>query len=421
MSHDHSLDARKMGPNIHNVIKSGVEMFPVRNLKIGARTVSMLQSQMISPDVVALQHKTNSDHRIATVGGLSSGTWLAGGYDQFQINSSRTMLKRVFIKMTISNASGGNVVYLPVQLFQDISIFVNNESTLVQQIQGFDLWVSQNLHRNTENMSMLAAAENTTAAWAAAALLATGGTRTLYFEVPGFWRAGGFYLGHISKIIIRLNYYAAATYAIVSGTAAGNSISGLELITKTQDLSVEEAVELENKVPASGLAFRFLNSVYHRDNITLAASTSYDIRLTGIRGLAINMFVAGRASIASASSGAITPTDVLFSYMLCGEDGRSLTNGHYKEVSFQRYIDAAQNYDSAFLATVPVYVEEWAGSDEAFFSSGGKSLGYQPLNNNILKIVTSSTASGSYTLDIWAHVLGTLLVFPSKNVEVIRS
>src|SRR3989338_5530238 len=129
MSHDHSIEARNMGPSIHNVIKPGIEMFPIRNRKIGGKSIAVLESQMIAPDVLALQHKTHFNSKIPPQNGISSGTWLAGNYEQHQIPSSRSLLKRVFVKYQITNASGTNVVYLPVQLFAKISIFVNNDST----------------------------------------------------------------------------------------------------------------------------------------------------------------------------------------------------------------------------------------------------------------------------------------------------
>ena len=142
--------------------------------------------------------------------------------------------------------------------------------------------------------------------------------------------------------------------------------------------------------------------------ITLAASSSYDIVLTGVRGLASCMFFTLRSAALTASN-CITYT-AIDTYDIVDGSGNSLLGSTQKNSS-EQLLEYATCFDNKFRKLINFNFVPFS-SDPVSDYTQGTCAGYQVFTGfERLQFRTpSGLSSGSYLLDIIAFVQDDLVI-----------
>lgn len=204
----------------------------------------------------------------------------------FRFENNIDRISSVYLRVLLSNTSGANFVCgIPETWISNIEIYANNGSKLLyQSVNNLETYLINNFFTGREEH------ENTTALRATNANYATGVITVLnnesrYFYVSisqQFWRSL-----HLSpycldgNILIRLKFGTSGSI-IQSGTC--NSPEALLVISGYNEPEHTKKYKLSQSLVPKLLSY--YSPQRHREQLNLAASQKYQIRLSGIRGYA---------------------------------------------------------------------------------------------------------------------------------------
>lgn len=247
---ENSVKARQ-GQNknsIHVVRNPAVDLFPTELLRIAGRNIQILESQMIAPGLANVHHKHMSHDAVTPDASLNSGSFEVNGqYDQHEVKTRgmREILESLYYKISLTNSNtGGNTRILPVEMWGRIEIFINGYSNLIQEIRPWDQFIQNMIGLTDEQEARIALVNNRAVAspptFASGANIGISSTVIRYLEIPGLWQYGDWYLNWCHSITLRWRYEGASRVLVTDGTGGQVSVSALEVLMRTREISPEE-------------------------------------------------------------------------------------------------------------------------------------------------------------------------------------
>lgn len=329
----------------------------------------------------------------------------------FRIENPVDRIGAAYLRIDWANTSGANFVHSgPTEMWlQQIQIYANNGSTLLYQtidpVANFlinSCLMSRNEHENT------AALRGTSNAYATGVITnATGTSGSYYISLcPNFWRSTRLRPFTIDgNLLVRVKFQDPASL-ISSGTwtttACYLELSGyMESETQTRlELSRAEKPKI----------FSYYAPQYHLETLTLAASTQYIVRMSGINGWVNQLFFVLRP-IANA-----TDPNNQFSFVrpdnfdILDPQSKSLT-GFKVQTTNDMVILYSHLYDNLFINNTNACVYSFSQTPVGDVASGSWNGGFKMDGYHILQFTTGATlVGGSYQILIYGMANESIII-----------
>lgn len=334
----------------------------------------------------------------------SPSNWVNGAVVDFRIEKGAAdVIDFMVIRVKLTNGTGAGVVLAPVQLqIQRVDFLLQNGSTLIHSIQGHELY-EQNAFLPRNEFENICASMYLTENYASAATSIADGTST-FLNIPLWspWLACRLHpSGLDGNIMIRVYTQPIAQTTVSGGALTCNEVV-LQLHSRDQPQSLQNEQNrfyADKTVPT---VLSFLNIQRMPVSMPLAASTKYDITLTGIKGIASCMFFTIRPAVITASN-CITYT-AIDTYDLLDASGNSLLGSTPKGLYEQIY-EYATCFNNKFRKLINFNFIPFSQDPVADFTTGSNN-GYQPMTGfeRLTFTTPAGLSSASYSIDIVAYV-----------------
>ncbi len=332
-----------------------------------------------------------------------SSNVLAGSTLDFRIENNIDRVTSCLLRVDWSNTSGSNIVHSgPTNMWvQQVQIFAENGSTLIYQtLDPVENWILESVLMSRQEHEVTATLRGTTAAYSTAAITdATATSGSYYYSLcPNFWRSL-----HIrpytidGNFLIRVKFQDTAN-VITSGTWT-TTASYLEFTGYMENEAQKKVMIQRAEKPKY---FSYYAPQRHVETLTLAASTQYQVRLSGLNGYANQLFFALRP-IASASSPALQFTFVRpDTFDILNASAQSLT-GFKNQSASDMIILYSHMYDNVFINNTNACVYSFSQSPTTDCATGTWNGGVHLQGYHILQFTTGSgLAGGSYQVLVYA-------------------
>ena len=345
----------------------------------------------------------NRDYQTVNPSTTIAAALLNGGQCEFRIESGiADVIDYCMIKLQVSNATGGAVVLAPAQmLINSIQVWAQNGSNLLNTVYGHELYLGNAFLPRNEYENFCDGLGLTTAYASAATSIANGSTATLYIPIfQPFMPSKLHPAGLQGNLLVRVLFNTTAL-THVSGSLLDVSNCVLNLRSRDQPNALQSEQENFYTGPIP-LSLCFQNIQRQSVVMTLAASSTYSITLSGINGIVSTLFWTIRPAAITASN-CITyyaPQD----FDIQTSDGSSLI-GFTRRTGTEALWDYAECFDNLFRKNVNFNCVPFS-NDPVNDYANGSNYGYMPFTSfEKLSFTTASTLVGaSYTIDIIAFV-----------------
>ena len=340
---------------------------------------------------------------------------LNGGTLDFRIEKGvADVIDFAVIKHSFTNSSGAAVVLAPAQmLIQRVEYWLQNGSTLIGTVYGHELYL-QNAYLPRNEFENICVPLGLTESYASAATSVADGTSfTLYIPLWSPWMATRIHpSGLEGNILIRV-FYQSTALTTVSGGALTCTGCTLQLSSRDQPQALQNEQEKFYRDLRVPTCLSFLNIQRMQQVMSLTASSTYDIVLSGISGVASCMFFTIRPAAITASN-CITYT-AIDNYDLLDSSGSSLIGYTRKGLNEQLY-EYSTCFDNKFRKLINFNVIAFSQDPVSDFVSGSN-CGYQPLTTYERLSITmgAGLASASYLIDVIAYVQDELRIINGKG------
>jgi hypothetical protein len=330
---------------------------------------------------------------------------LAGTILEFRIENALDLIKDVYLKVKLSNSSGGNFIHaIPDFWIENLQILGDNGGKILyQQPDNYLQVIADNIWRSRENHEATAIQyrgyTNNTYATTQVTVADTA-TPTYYinlaeqfFEVVNFRS-----FATVGNLLVRL-HFAPSSRLITSGTC---NISSIQLrCVGFQESEAQRKLVLKNAMNPQDNHFYG----YRKHTVTqsLAASTSYDIRLSGINGhVAMLAFVLRRTSEISNPS---TQGNVyaVASYEILDAAGKALT-GHSPVDMSDMHLSYSMQFPNLFLSNYNAHIHTFCKGPVQALLTGSWNGGVEMNGFHTLRITTPAGFTPT-TYEIVAYAL----------------
>lgn len=404
--------------------------FPIKEIKLpNGKKTAFFQSQLVSDNQVGLAHQIKDDIVVNPVTSISTTDIENAAQVDLRMQSpgDEVMINGLKLKIVVTNSDTGNQSAVPAPLLiGDIRIFFNDSNSEVYTIQGHTLYHQAFVATSNSDLVPLAVVNNASATtWHGAGNLATTASDTFYVNIPGPWSYQPMWGGLFRSMTIRVTFAGATNGLVTTGNNDGvYQLTSLNARAEYFQISQREAMNIRDAFQkAGGVSIRFLAPVYERQSQALANSTTYTLNLNAIKGLMAEVDFYFRTSLAGASNGATSFTELVSSYEFQDENGNSLSAGNTFDSDWNLRVSAARNFDSAFLNTKAMYTHCFVNAGHhGVQAAGGQVLGGMYMNRNRLRFTTNTSAGGStYYIDIVGMAYNLLNFGVDGQVSVTRS
>lgn len=305
----------------------------------------------------------------------------------------------VLLEFDVANITGADCRMVPAPLiFRDITIYANGGSLLVQTIPGDHLFTDL-AFMTTESLTSIANAANTNNTLSAGVLHPNNTSRT--YAVPifsSFLTQCNLYAPAIKNgILFRLNFRPGSDTMIAG---AVSTISNVRLHIIGASLPIKHHTEILNQYNANQYDFRFTNCLVNSIPVNIAASSTYNLTLSGVQGMMAGAFLVFRTGTTGT---AIFGYQSLFSgtFDIVDSNDRTLL-GSPKRGDYNLSWEWKDQFQNNISQTIPLYYITHAASLRSVVDSGVMS-GFNYYDNNTrIKITTdASWIAGNRTVDLF--------------------
>lgn len=343
---------------------------------------------------------------------VPANIWASGAVDfRLEEQVDRIGGNGVWLRIAYSNTSGANCVLSPVQAWlKNVQVCSNNGSTLLyQQTDNTETFlINQIVMSRDEYENIASDAFRSDANYSTANItIATGTSGYVYIPVcPLFFKSCKLRPYSINGNLLIRFQFNPASINISSGsmtcTEAALRISGYM-----------EGEAQKKKVRANALVpknYFYYAPQRHIENMTLAPSTTYNVRLSGITGH-VNQLI---FCIRSAANGALPAGQFTYdrcaSYEILDQNNVSLS-GHTVIHDYEMVLNYAHQYPNKFILNNNCNVHSFSQSPIGDLATGTIS-GYHYFDGFCgLRFTTRSTlTAGSFTVYVIALANETLSI-----------
>jgi hypothetical protein len=238
--------------------------------------------------------------QVSPTSAISSNV-ISGGDLQFKIENVLDKVMTCYLKVDYINSSGGNFVCsAPIMHIQRVEIYANNKSTLLYQTTNpVGTFMIDHVGMSKNEHEITASLRGTSSAYATGTItIANGQTGSIYYSIaPNFWRALKLRLYCIdNNLLVRLRFQDAAN--IISSGSMTTRVANLEFSGYYESSAQRKLMLQRAEMPK---LLSYWAPQQHIETLTLAASTTYQVRLAGINGYVGQLYFAIRA-VANATS-----------------------------------------------------------------------------------------------------------------------
>ena len=259
----------------------------------------------------------------------------------------------VTLKIQITNSTGAACTVSPAPLLINyVQILGNGGGVVVQQIQGFDLWLNTMLldYNDWVNYSNVI---NTSSTWGAGTAIANGSSATYYVKLLGsvFQQCNIPLYALSGDIIIRT--FFQGTLAVESGTVP--TMTGLSALIEFEELPrayIAKSMEDYNRSDITH-SFKYLWYTQQLFSGTFNPSQMYQNMLAGANGLC--PFFSYYLQAQGASGAELRQYQNLQQFNLLDSDGNSLIGGQPVDSAYNRYIQNSNWFDSDIFDNLAVF------------------------------------------------------------------
>ncbi len=326
---------------------------------------------------------------------------LGGGIIEFRLEKGYVdVMDHAYIVLAINNSSGASCTIQSTQLLLDhIDYFGDNGNKLLFQIFAHEMWISNCYYSFTE-WNVIAPYIGSNASYADTGFtIANNTTQIAYIPLINFLGSLKINQGGLQgQLLIRV-YFDSATLNLVSGTLPSVTNCYLEL----RGRMFPNKIKNERNASYHNLEYRlpYLGIQRMNQQMTLAPNTQYSIVLSGIRGVAANLFFIVRALPFTVSNQASYIQ--MYDMDVQDQNGQSLL-GYYRRLYSDMVLDYVESFNSLFINYVNVHMITFSNNMFSDFAKG-TNYGSQCFTSfEKLSWTTGSTLSaGQYQIDVWCN------------------
>ena len=320
---------------------------------------------------------------------VSSGLFSAG-LIEFRLSKQTVVdnLTSVVIKITLSNATGAAVVLAPVYSWIDRwELYGASGNKLLSQTYGnTEMFHNLMFINRTEYECNAASLAMTTSYGTSGVSLANGATATYYVPLYNFFSATKLHLAAIpGDLVVRIRFNPT-TLSLISGAAPTITDINLQL----RGLMEPDAYRKERVADYTRYKhdLPFLSNQRQSQTLTLAPSTTYNIILSGFRGICSCMaFVVQASPITSANQYTYFQMQ---DFDLQDQSGISL-RGSYRTTFADTQLDYARRYPNLFLNNINSHVINFSDNPVSDYHEGTNN-GFIAFNSFEKLSITSGAA-----------------------------
>jgi hypothetical protein len=345
-------------------------------------------------------------NEIQSNNGFSSSSVLAGSTVEFKLDATDvSVIDHAFLCAQITNSTGAScTIAAPAFWFSRIEIRAPNGNVLAN-ITDLDSWITTCMLPRVE-FENLAALMGTTSAYATSGVvIANTASTELYLPLLTLFNACRLHLSGLNGYL-SLKFYANTSALNI---LAGSHPTFTKFCILTAGFNEPEEKRRARTRLYRGLVTPFNNTPIYlphfafdhfTQTLTLTASVTSTIKLSGLNGMFSALFFVIRASpLTGATMGTFLAID---SFSVQDESGTIFCGNHIKTHARSRVILAAQMDNESGLNSNYYMVPFSASVVQDFFM--GQNHGYQVFkgNENLILTPGASFASGSCQVDVLA-------------------
>lgn len=330
---------------------------------------------------------------------------LNGGTIDFRINKDViSKIWHAYLKVTLfNNASAANIVPAPFRtMINRMDIFGDQGGDLLFSQTGTEFWLEEAV-LSTEEHNAQAAITNTTAAYAVnGTAIANNASITYYLPLISFLSNTNLSLSSLDgDMLIRFNFHPTAR-TIISGALP--DCTGAQLLIRgcyEPRHILEHKNKLYQNVP---LTVKYLDNQRHEQTMTLAASSSYTIVLSSIRGLVSYLFVVIRPAALTAANSVSFDANIN-TVDIQDNSGNSMIGRYARTLTEARNLIYAECFENSFNLNSNFFFLPFSESPASSFKSGAN-LGYAPFDGFDKLILTTGAGltPGNFEVCVYAKV-----------------
>jgi hypothetical protein len=313
-----------------------------------------------------------------------------------------------FVRLDLLNSTGSALVLAPAQLLiQRIDIFAENGSNLLTSVYGLELYLGNAFLSRNEFENFAPSLGLTTAYASAATSIADTVATTLYIPIfQPFYPAKLHPNALAGNLLFRIYFNPQAITTVSGGLITTTDVS--LVISGRQQAPFIQDKQAANYYLEKPLALTYMNIQRMSQTMTLAASNTYSVLMSGIKGIcSVLMFTIRAAALTAANQ--LTFIQVL-DFDILNQDGSS-SIGFYRRDNADAVLDYACCFDNLMRSKVNINVVSYTPCPIEDYASGAIN-GYASFSSfEKLSFTTLSTlAGGSYQIDVVAFCFDEIII-----------
>lgn len=319
-----------------------------------------------------------------------------------------------YLKINVSNNSGATTVITPTPfLLSYWQLFGANGNVLLLQQYATEIWLEICAFFDYSDWLITQELIGSNANYSAAGItIANGASTNLYIPLITLFTAARLYLPGMKDQLLFNFQFAPSSINVITGTTP--TVNTMQLLFRgAYDAPSVRQMKMQ-MYRSLNLDFPYLGVQRSTYQYTLAASTTYNIQLSGFAGIACCLFITVRA-VPITSSNVATYVAAINNFDVQDQNGQSLLGYYLRDVAdtinfrSDQQIMSLEYFDNAFSLNSFFYFVSWSRSPKTDMLTGS-SHGFCALTGfEVLKITTNSGLSGgSYQVDVWARTYETL-------------
>ena len=329
---------------------------------------------------------------------------LNGGRLKFSTSKNQiSRIKNGYIKITVSNTTGASVTLAPTQLWlQRKEIYGDNGGNSLYIEEDLEPWMHNILFAENEWVNLAPMFNSNTAYSRAGVAQADGATRDYYIPLIGFLSSSHLSLAGLANDIEFELTLKPFTLIGLAGTLP--NVTNCQLLLRGVYEDPQTSASRAQQYQSPYCVLRYLDNDSHKADLTLTASSQYDIVLSGVRGLVAYLIILVRAKPVTAANQA-TFVNAIDSFDIVDESSKSIIGSYQRNYDETAKLIYPETFDNYFNQGYYFFLVPFAEDPLMAFKTGANT-GFQPFDtHNRLRFTTvAGLATGSYEVQVLAKV-----------------
>jgi hypothetical protein len=327
----------------------------------------------------------------------------------------------IVLSLSITNSTGASCTLSPAQLLiQQLQILVNSGGTILQTLNGMDMYLARSL-LTLDELALESQCTNESAPWQVGNSLANGASIT--YDIP----LHGIFLEQLPRGLYTAGISGDIRFRFLFSQLAIEVGSMPTITSASLRVCYREAPTWKTKMETDDYLsnihdFKFSSPQPSTQIFTLATSTQYTMQLGAWNGMLSGMFFTVRGPLPL--TGAILRTPIaIASFALLNNSGVNLVGG--SQISAQQnklqWNRDGFHVGAAGPPSINVYEYQFQEKCTDFAYNGRVTGGYKFSGREQLQFTTTAGMTpGSYQVDCWGYS-NTIMRITAGNITVNQS